>query len=111
MSDATDSAPARDSARSYHRWQFWIGVSEYLISATYLGALLVTGLSTHLRDVLAGWTSHWWLAVLVAVLVIGLGQQLLILPSLSLEASGCLVATGFITRASPGGPWIASRPR
>jgi STE24 endopeptidase len=80
MSDAMDSAPARDSARSYHRWQFWIGVSEYLISATYLGALLVTGLSTHLRDVLAGWTSHWWLAVLVAVLVIGLGQQLLILP-------------------------------
>jgi len=80
MSDATDSAPAGDSARSYHRWQFWIGVSEYLISATYLGALLVTGLSTHLRDVLAGWTSHWWLAVLVAVLVIGLGQQLLILP-------------------------------
>jgi Zn-dependent protease with chaperone function len=80
MSDATDSAPFRDSARSYHRWQFWIGVSEYLISATYLGALLVTGLSTHLRDVLAGWTSHWWLAVLVAVLVIGLGQQLLILP-------------------------------
>jgi STE24 endopeptidase len=80
MSDATDSAPARDSARSYHRRQFWIGVSEYLISATYLGALLVTGLSTQLRDVLAGWTSHWWLAVLVAVLVIGLGQQLLILP-------------------------------
>jgi len=80
MSDATDSAPARDSARSYHRRQFRIGVSEYLISVTYLGALLVTGLSTHLRDVLAGWTSHWWLAVLVAVLVIGLGQQLLILP-------------------------------
>jgi STE24 endopeptidase len=80
MSDATDSAPARDSARSYHRRQLGIGVSEYLISATYLGALLVTGLSTHLRDVLAGWTSHWWLAVLVAVLVIGLGQQLLVLP-------------------------------
>ena len=80
MSDATNAAPTRDPARSYHRWQFRIGVSEYLISATYLGALLVTGLSTHLRDVLTGWTSHWWLAVLVAVVLIGLGQQLLILP-------------------------------
>ena len=80
MSDAADSAQTRDPARSYHRWQFWIGVSEYLLSATYLGALLVTGLSTHLRDVLTGWTSPWWLAVLVAVLLIGLGQRFLILP-------------------------------
>ena len=80
MSESTDATLTRDHARSYHRWQFRIGVSEYLISASYLGVLLVSGLSTHLRDVLTGWTSHWWLAVLVAVLLIGLGQQLLILP-------------------------------
>jgi len=72
MSDAADPAQTRDPARSYHRWRFWIGVSGYLLSAAFLGALLVTGLSTELRDVLTGWTSHWWLALLVAVFLIGL---------------------------------------
>jgi CAAX prenyl protease-like protein len=70
----------RDPARAYHRWQFRIGVSRYPISAAYLGALLVTGLSTHLRDVLTAWTSRWWLTVPIAVLLIALGQQVLTLP-------------------------------
>ncbi len=80
MSEATAPVTTRDPARSYHRWQFRIGVSGYLISAAYLGALLVTGLSTHLRDLLAARTSPWWLAVPIAVLLIGLGQQILTLP-------------------------------
>src|SRR6266478_7016777 len=80
MSESTATVTTRDPARSYHRWQFRIGVSGYLISAAYLGALLVTGLSTHLRDLLTAWTSQWWLAVSIAVLLIGLGQQILTLP-------------------------------
>jgi len=69
-----------DPARAYHRWQFRIGALRYLISAAYLGALLVTGLSGHLRDLLAQWTPHWWLAVPAALLLIGLGEQILTLP-------------------------------
>jgi STE24 endopeptidase len=72
--------PVQDDARSYHRWQFRIGALRLLISAGYLCALLGSGLSAQLRDLLTAWTPHWWLAVPVAVLVIGLGLQILILP-------------------------------
>ena len=72
----------RDSpeARTYHRWQFRIGALRFLVSAGALAALLLTGLSIRLRDLLAAWTLHWWLAVPIAVLLIGLGLQLITLP-------------------------------
>ena len=80
MRESKTNALVQDPARSYHRWQFRIGALRCLISSGYLGALLVTGLSAHLRDLLATWTPHWWLAVPVAVLLIALGQQFLTLP-------------------------------
>jgi STE24 endopeptidase len=79
---APERAPEliREDARFYHRWQFRIGALRFVISGSYLGALLVSGLSALLRDLLAAWTSHWWLAVPAAVLVIGLGLEILTLP-------------------------------
>ena len=70
----------QDDARSYHRWQFRIGGLRFLISSGYLCALLVSGLAARLRDLLAAWMPQWWLAVPAAVLVIGLGLQILTLP-------------------------------
>src|SRR5215510_2346852 len=72
----------RDSpeARTYHRWQFRIGALRFLVSAGALSALLLTGLSIRLRDLLAAWTLHWWFAVPIAALLIGLGLQLITLP-------------------------------
>src|SRR5262245_7537202 len=71
---------AKSNARSYHRWQFWIGALRFVIVAAYLGTLLATGLSFRLRDLISGWTSEWWLAVPIAVLLLGLGQEVLALP-------------------------------
>ncbi|HEY4910414.1 MAG TPA: M48 family metallopeptidase [Methylomirabilota bacterium] len=70
----------QDDARSYHRWQFRIGGLRFLISSGYLCALLVSGLAARLRDLLVAWMPQWWLAVPAAVLVIGLGLQILTLP-------------------------------
>jgi STE24 endopeptidase len=69
-----------DDARTYHRWQFRIGALQFLISAGYLSALLMSGLFARLRDLLAVRTAPWWLAVPVAVLGIGLGLHILTLP-------------------------------
>lgn len=69
-----------DPARSYHRWQLGIGGLRYLLSAGFLATLLVSGLAARLRDQVEGWTPHWWLAVLLALLLIVLGQQILTLP-------------------------------
>jgi len=71
---------AQSDARSYHRQQFWIGALRWVIVAAYLGALLASGLSVRLRDLVAAWTSVWWLAVPIFVLLLGLGQEILTLP-------------------------------
>jgi STE24 endopeptidase len=85
MTESTAASPRasvllQDDARSYHRWQFRIGALRFLISAGSLCALLVSGLSAQLGNLLTAWTPHWWLAVPVAVLVIALGLQILTLP-------------------------------
>ena len=67
-------------ARTYHRWQFRLGVLRMILTAGYLAALLATGASARLRDLLAAWTSHWWLAVASAVIALAAGQQVLTLP-------------------------------
>jgi STE24 endopeptidase len=67
-------------ARAYHRWQFRLGILRMLLTVGYLAALLATGVSARLRDLLSAWTSHWWLAVPAAVLVLAAGYQLLALP-------------------------------
>lgn len=72
--------PTEGEARSYHRWQLRLGVLQLALTAAYLCGLLATGTATRLRDLLAAWTPHWWLAVPVAVLVLGAGHQLLSLP-------------------------------
>ena len=70
----------QSDARSYHRWQFRIGALRWVIVAGYLSALLATGLSLRLRDLVSSWTSQWWLAMPAAVLLLGLGQEVLTLP-------------------------------
>ena len=67
-------------ARSYHRWQFRLGALRVLITAGYLAALLASGVAARLRDLLAAWTSHWWLAVPCAVIILAAGHQLLTFP-------------------------------
>ena len=71
---------AQGEARSYHRWQFRIGLLRWVIVAGYLSGLVATGLSFRLRDLVSAWTSEWWLAVPAAVLLQGLGQEILTLP-------------------------------
>src|SRR5262249_8570691 len=51
-----------------------------MMSTAALVALLLTGLSIRLCDLLGSWTPHWWVAVPMAILLIGLGVQLVTLP-------------------------------
>jgi len=67
-------------ARSYHRWQFRIGALRWMLVGGYLAALLATGLAFHLRDLISSWALEWWLALPIAVLLLGLGQEILTLP-------------------------------
>jgi STE24 endopeptidase len=67
-------------ACTYHRWQLRLGLVRMILTAGYLAALLATGAAARLRDLLAAWTSHWWLAVPAAVIVLAAGHQLLTLP-------------------------------
>jgi STE24 endopeptidase len=74
------SCPNGGDARSYHRWQFRLGALRVLITAGYLAVLLVSGAARSLRDLLGGWTLHWWLAVPCAVIILAAGHQLLTFP-------------------------------
>jgi Zn-dependent protease with chaperone function len=67
-------------AHAYHSWQLGLGVLRALLTAGYLATLLATGTAARLRDLLAAWTTHWWLAVPSAVIVLASGHQLLTLP-------------------------------
>ena len=67
-------------ARTYHRWQLGLGVLRVLFTAGYLTALLETGAAARLRDLLAAWTTHWWLAVPSAVIMLAAGHEILTLP-------------------------------
>src|SRR5258708_40294414 len=66
-------APADARARTYHRRQL-------ALSASYLIVLVETRAAVHLAERLATWTPRWWLALAVAVLVLGGGYRLLSLP-------------------------------
>jgi Zn-dependent protease with chaperone function len=74
------SRPNGHDARAYHRWQLGLGALRVLITAGYLAALLASGAAAHLRDLLAAWTAHWWLAVPFAVIILAAGHQLLTFP-------------------------------
>jgi STE24 endopeptidase len=74
------SGPNGGDARSYHRWHFRLGALRLVITAGYLGALLASGAAARLRDFLATWTSHWWLAVPCVVVILAAGHQLLTFP-------------------------------
>jgi STE24 endopeptidase len=67
-------------ARTYHRWQLGLSVIRVLLTAGYLAVLLATGAAARLRDLLDAWTTHWWLAVPSAVIMLAAGHELLTLP-------------------------------
>ncbi len=78
-------APADARARTYHRRQLALSLAELALSASYLIVLVETRAAVHLAERLATWTPRWWLALAVAVLVLGGGYRLL---SLSLAWLG-----------------------
>jgi len=73
-------APADARARAYHRRQLALSLAELALSASYLIVLVETRAAVHLAERLATWTPRWWLALAVAVLVLGGGYRLLSLP-------------------------------
>ena len=77
---AFDQTPADTRARAYHRRQLALSITELAVSAAYLIALVETGAAARLAAGLTTWTAHWWLALAVMVLVLGVGYRLLSLP-------------------------------
>lgn len=73
-------APADALARAYHRRQLALSLAELALSASYLIVLVETRAAVRLAARLATWTPRWWLALAVAVLVLGGGYRLLSLP-------------------------------
>jgi STE24 endopeptidase len=73
-------APADARARAYHRRQLALSLVELALTASYLIVLVETRAAVHLAERLATWTPRWWLALAVAVLVLGGGYRLLSLP-------------------------------
>jgi STE24 endopeptidase len=69
-----------DRARSYHRWQFWLGALSFSLAIGYLTALLVTGTAQALRDRLAALTPRWWLELPLALVIFGVPYRLIALP-------------------------------
>jgi STE24 endopeptidase len=72
--------PADARARAYHRRQLLLSLAELALTASYLIVLVETRAAVHLAERLATWTPRWWLALAVAVLVLGGGYRLLSLP-------------------------------
>jgi len=66
-----------DQATVYHRWQFWLAVSNLLITIAYLSAILLGGLT---RSMLPGTPPPWWLHVAALAVALGVGLKLLTLP-------------------------------
>ena len=73
-------APADALARAYHRRQLGLSLAELALSGSYLIVLVETRAAVRLAARLATWTPRWWLALAVAVLVLGGGYRLLSLP-------------------------------
>ena len=73
-------APADALARAYHRRQLALSLAGLALSASYLIVLVETRAAVRLAERLATWTPRWWLALAVAVLVLGGGYRLLSLP-------------------------------
>lgn len=69
-----------ERARTYHRWQFRLAATGWVLTALYLLALIVTGRAVDLRDVLAGMTSRWWLQLPLALIVLGGVYRIITLP-------------------------------
>jgi STE24 endopeptidase len=75
-----NEVPADARARAYHRRRLALSLAELALTASYLIVLVETRAAVHLAERLATWTPRWWLALAVAVLVLGGGYRLLSLP-------------------------------
>jgi len=77
---AIDRTSADARARAYHRRQLALSITELVLSAAYLIALVETGAAARLAARLTNWTAHWWLALALMVLVLGGGYRIISLP-------------------------------
>ena len=69
-----------ERARTYHRWQFRLASAGWVLTASYLLVLMVTGAAVGLRDALAGMTSRWWLQLPLALMALGGAYRVITLP-------------------------------
>ncbi len=65
-----------DQATVYHRWQFWLGVSNLLITVAYLAVILHGGFARLAPTP----PLPWWLHVAALAIALGIGLTLLTLP-------------------------------
>ena len=93
-----------ERARAYHRWQFRLSALAFVLAASYLAALLATGLALTLREALEELTPIWWLELALALLIVGGGHRLLTLPLAWL--SGFWLPRRFGLLHQPFGQWV-----
>ena len=67
-------------ARAYHRRQLVLSLIGLGLSIAYLLVLIETRTAARLADLVARWTSAWWLELAVLFLVLAAGYRLLTLP-------------------------------
>lgn len=79
MDDAT-STREESRARTYHRRQLALSLSEIALSVVYLLVLVETGVAVSLTAWIRQLTSRWWLEVAVVVVVLAAGHRLLTMP-------------------------------
>jgi STE24 endopeptidase len=71
---------AGERARAYHRLQLWLAGAGLLLTAAYLIVLIWTGGAIALRDRLSSFTTRWWTALPLMLIILGTGHWLLSLP-------------------------------
>ena len=92
-----------DQATVYHRWQFWLGVFNLLITVAYLAVILHGGFARLAPTP----PLPWWLHVAALAAALGIGLTLLTLP-LDLTRGYCLPRR-FGLLHQPLGPWCWDR--
>jgi STE24 endopeptidase len=66
--------------KGYHRLRRWLGVVSSVVDVVTLLVLLLTGWTVGLRDFAERWTTHYSLALLIYLLVLGLISYVVSLP-------------------------------
>jgi len=96
--------PEAARARAYHRRQLALSLLGLTLSVAYLLALIETRAAARLSDVLARWTSAWWLELAIATLALAAGYRLLTLPLAWL--GGYWLPRRFGLLHQPFGQWL-----